>query len=123
MFHLPWSEFCRFKQREPAVGEHWRQVADLPKSPYFLHQLTLGSTLTLRQAQATVFEQVIVTHTTQVLQKEGNCLACTLAANNRNKITVGIKIYVKRSLTMSWYNKGNIIYTTLQATNCTNCGI
>jgi len=88
VFNLPWSEFCRFKQREPAVGEHWRQVADLSKSPYFLHQLTLGSALTLGQAQAAVFEQVVVPHTTQVLQKEGKCSACTLAADNRNKITV-----------------------------------
>jgi len=72
MFHLPWREVCRFEQREPAVGVHWRQVADFPKSPYFLHQLTLGSTLTSGQAQAAVFEQVVVAHTTQVLQKEGN---------------------------------------------------
>ena len=101
MFHLSWTEFCRFKQREPAVGEHWRQVADLPKSPYFLHHLTFGSTLTLGQAQAAVFEQVVVPNTTQVLQKEGNCSACALAANNRNKIIVGFKIYVKRSLTIA----------------------
>lgn len=67
MLHVPWSQICRVEQREPAVGVHRRQFADFPQSSYIPHQFALVSSLAPGQAQATVFQQMVVPHVTQVL--------------------------------------------------------